>query len=203
MSFFFDPVLLIAVVANTLLSAVVPRAICRWCRASAISDLLLNFNKKKSRASETTKLKMLVDSGTSGNVVSGKHIPKAHCKKDEQTKWNTQGGAFKTKSKSKIFFGLPGGSISARVQHCGRQFQHNEQHPQKYPRRRTVQTQERLLLNRLGDLHLEDYTRDIQTIPFRKCFWQPFSQQPPPRDTWICRQDRAGRASSCSSLPIA
>ena len=103
MSFFFDPVLLIAVVANTLLSAVVPRAICRWCRASAISDLLLNFNKKKSRASETTKLKMLVDSGTSGNVVSGKHIPKAHCKKDEQTKWNTQGGAFKTKSKSKIF----------------------------------------------------------------------------------------------------
>ena len=70
-------------------------------------DLLLNLNKKKSRASKTTKLKILMDSGTSGTIISGKHIPKARRKKDEQTKWNTRGGTFNTKSKSKIYFRLP------------------------------------------------------------------------------------------------
>ena len=37
-------------------------------------DLLLDLNKKKSRASKTTKLKILMDSGTSGTIISGKHI---------------------------------------------------------------------------------------------------------------------------------
>ena len=47
-----------------------------------------------------------MDSGTSGTV-SGKHIPKARRKRDEQSKWNARGGTFNTKSKSKIYFRLP------------------------------------------------------------------------------------------------
>ena len=47
-----------------------------------------------------------MDSGTSGTM-SGKHIPKARRKRDEQSKWNARGGTFNTKSKSKIYFRLP------------------------------------------------------------------------------------------------
>ena len=43
-------------------------------------DLLLDLDKKKRRASKTTKLKILMDSGTSGTIISGKHIPKARRK---------------------------------------------------------------------------------------------------------------------------
>ena len=67
-------------------------------------DLLLDLNKKKRRASKTTKLKMLMDSGTSGTIISGKHIPKARRRRDEHTKWDTRGGTFNTLSKSKIYF---------------------------------------------------------------------------------------------------
>ena len=56
---------------------------------------------------KTTTIRILLDTGSSGTLVTQKHVEKLRVRKNSETTWHTSAGNFKTFGKSKIEFKLP------------------------------------------------------------------------------------------------
>ena len=88
---------------------------CTYSFSSSSSITSWQLHKKKLIKDKSKVLKVLLDTGASGNLIAEQHVQRYHIQTDNQSEWKTVAGMFVTHGTVDLDFCLPEFSESKKL----------------------------------------------------------------------------------------